>query len=192
MTKIGWFIFDADCTWLESEAEIHTVTEIYNRMIEIAGSKDSVYSQNWLKIKLKERYGDHITFSEGEGQSSKVCLRNMMEYLINDKWYKDRNSNTHVETERIISMAANLILDDIRSSNFDCEWYPSTEIMQSTENELEWIPHKLRLFMQYVCKNTLKQNSIAQALVTATCPRSCVPPILFGLGVDDDHVFGAR
>ena len=65
MTKIGWFIFDADCTWLESEAEIHTVTEIYNRMIEIAGSKDSVYSQKWLKIKLKERYGDHITFSEG-------------------------------------------------------------------------------------------------------------------------------
>ena len=161
-------------------------------MIEIAGSKDSVYSQKWLKTKLKERYGDHITFSEGEGQSSKVCLRNMMEYLINDKWYQDQNSNAQGEGERIISMAANLILDDIRSSNFDCEWYPSTEIMQSTEHQLEWIPRKLQLFMQYICKNTLKKSSFGQALVSATHPRSCVPPILFGLGVDVDHVFGSR
>ena len=184
--------FNAVCTWLESEAEIHTVTEIYNKMVEIAGSEDSVYSQKWLKTKLKERYGDHITFSEGEGKGSKVCFRNMMEYLINDKWYQDRKSSTQDEAERIISMAANLILDDIRSSKFDCEWYPTTEIMQSTEHVLEWIPSKLRLFMQCICKNTLKQSSIGQVLVSATHPRSCVPPILFGLGVDVDHVFGSR
>ena len=46
--------------------------------------------------------------------------------------------------------------------------------------------------MQCICKNTLKQSSIGQALVSATHPRSCVSPILFGLGVDVDHVFGSR
>lgn len=46
--------------------------------------------------------------------------------------------------------------------------------------------------MQCIYKNTLKQCSIGQALVSATRPRSSVPPILFGLGVDVDHVFGSR
>ena len=37
--------FNAVCSWLESEAEIHTLTEIHNHMVEIAGSEESVYSQ---------------------------------------------------------------------------------------------------------------------------------------------------
>ena len=63
--------------------------------------------------------------------------------------------------------------------------------MQTVENELEWLPAKLRVFLQCICKNTLKQSSIGQALVSAIRPRSCIPPILFGLGVDVDHVFGS-
>lgn len=56
---------NAVCTLLESVAEIHTLTEIYNRMVEIAGSEDSVYTQKWLKKKVKERYGDIVIISEG-------------------------------------------------------------------------------------------------------------------------------
>ena len=89
-------------------------------------------------------------------------------------------------------MAANIVLDDIRSGNFDCEWYPTTEMTQSTESALEWIPSKLQLFLECICRNTIKQSGIGQALVSATCPRSCIPPILFGLSVDVDHIFGSR
>ena len=84
-----------------------------------------------------------MTFSEGDAKASKTCFLNMLYYLINDKWYQDQRSGIHDEAEKIISMAANIVLDDIRSSNFDCEWYPTTEMMQSTESALEWIPSKL-------------------------------------------------
>ena len=70
--------FNNVCSWLESEAEIHTLTEIYKKMVEIAGSEDKVYSQKWLKTKLKEKYGDHINFVEEENKANKVCFRNMI------------------------------------------------------------------------------------------------------------------
>ena len=76
---------------MESEAEIHTLTEIHNHMMEIAGSEESVYSQKWLKTKLKEIYEDHVTFSEGDDKARKTCFLNMVHCLINDKWYVSRS-----------------------------------------------------------------------------------------------------
>ena len=72
--------FNAVCSCLESEAGIHTLTEIHNHMVEIAGSEECVYSQKWLKTKLKERYGDHVTFSERDGKASKTCFLIMVYY----------------------------------------------------------------------------------------------------------------
>ena len=92
-TTPGWpidkdrqFYFEELCSWLESEAEIHTLSEIHNQMAEIAGSEDTIYGRKWLKTKIKEKYGDHVTFTEEEGKSSKVCFSKMVDYLINDKW----------------------------------------------------------------------------------------------------------
>ena len=104
----------------------------------------------------------------------------------------NRMSSKKDEADRILSMAAKIILNDIRTTEFDCEWYPTTDTIQSTKNSLEWIPPKLQLFLQGICKNLLKQSSIGQAIASAARPRSCIAPILFGLGVDVDHVFGSR
>ena len=71
------------------------------------------------------------------------------------------------EADQILSMAAKIILNDIRATEFDCEWYPTTDTIQSTEKSLEWIPPKLQLFLQGICKNLLKQGSIGQAIVSA-------------------------
>ena len=76
------FYFEELCSWLESETEIHTLSEIHNQMAEIAGSEDTIYSWKWLKTKIKEKYGDHVTFTEEGGKSSKVCFSNMVDYLI--------------------------------------------------------------------------------------------------------------
>ena len=180
------FYVEELCSWLESEAEIHTLSEIHNQMAEIAGSEDTIYSRKWLKTKIKEKYGDHVTFIEEEGKSSKVCFSNIVDYLINDKWYQNRMSSKKDDADRILSMAAKIILNDIRTTEFDCEWYPTTD------KSLEWIPPKLQLFLQGICKNLLKQSSIGQAIVSAVRPQSCITPILFGLGVDVDHVLGSR
>ena len=161
-------------------------------MAEMAGSEGTIYSRKWLKIKIKEKYGDHVTFTEEEGKSSKVYFNNMVDYLINDKWYQNRMSSKKDEADRILSMEAKIILNDIRTTEFDCEWYPTTDTIQSTEKSLEWIPPKFPLFLQNICKYLLKQSSIGQVIVSAARPRSCIVPILFGLGVDVDHVFGSR
>ena len=89
-------------------------------MVEIAETEDKVYSQKWLKTKLKERHGEHINFVE-ECKPNKVCFCDMVDFLINDKWRHDRMSSTKDEAERIIAMAAKIVLDDIRSASFDCE-----------------------------------------------------------------------
>ena len=38
-------------------------------------------------------------FTEEEGKSSKVCFSNMVDYLINDKWYQNRMSSKKNEAD---------------------------------------------------------------------------------------------
>ena len=46
--------------------------------------------------------------------------------------------------------------------------------------------------MESLVKKTLKQVSIGQAIVNAVKPRSSIAPIMFGLGIEADKVFGSR
>jgi len=98
--------FESVCFWLESEVEIYTLSEIHEKMVEMAESKDKVYSQKWLKTKLKERYREHINFVEEEGKPNKVCFNNIVDFLITDKWYQNRRRSTRDEADRIIDIAA--------------------------------------------------------------------------------------
>ena len=54
------------------------------------------------------------------------------------------------------------------------------------------MPSYLNLFMETLFSCELKQSSISQCILKAVKPRSIIPPILFGLGVELDHVFGSR
>ena len=44
---------DIPCRWLESETEIHSMSEIYSKMIEFVEENNEVYTKRWLKTKLK-------------------------------------------------------------------------------------------------------------------------------------------
>ena len=144
--------FDMVCSWLESEVEIHTLSDIYEKMKEIGSTGDQIYSQKWLKAKLKERYSHHIIFIEEEGKPNKVCFKDMVGFLINDAWYQDGNPNSQDEAERVIGLAAKLVLDDIRSTDFNCDWFPQAEEIESTIHTFNWLPSKLRLFLDTICK----------------------------------------
>ena len=54
------------------------------------------------------------------------------------------------------------------------------------------MPGYLRLFIETLVKKDLKQTCIAQTIVNAVRPRSTIAPIMFGLGVEVDKVFGSR
>ena len=48
----------------------------------------------------------------------------------------------------------------------------------------------MKLFLEKILKYSLRQASIGQVFINATSPRSCIAPILFGLGAD--HVVGSK
>ena len=65
--------------------------------------------------------------------------------------------------------------------------YPnSTQIKQ-----LDWIPKRLKAFMQQFTSSNIKQESIGQSIVKAAYPRNVIPPLLFGLSTELDHMFGS-
>ena len=46
--------------------------------------------------------------------------------------------------------------------------------------------------MKTIISSELKQNSIGQCIAQAARPRSVITPMMFGLGVEFDHVFGSK
>ena len=109
--------FELVCEWLEAEGELCSFPEVHDKMTEIAKSNESenIYSQKWL-TKLQQKYKEHIFFAEVNGKSN---------YLVTDAWYNARKENPMEEAKRIIKAAAKLILNDIRSANFDVKTYPN-------------------------------------------------------------------
>ena len=183
--------FEAICDWLEADGDLHSIGELHDRMKEIADSED-VYHRKYFKEKLQERYGPSLFFAEVEGRSDVVMFRNACDTLINDEWYTRREEKNEEEAKRIIKQAAKLILGELKSTVFDTTQYPSHEMIKDIEFGKSWVPSYLRLLMETLIKNDLKQASIGQAIVSASRPRSCISPILFGLGVDSEKVFGSR
>ena len=54
------------------------------------------------------------------------------------------------------------------------------------------LPELLRIFIEMLLKDPLNQVSIGQSIAPAIKPRSSLPPILFGLAVEMDHIFGSK
>ncbi|KAG1655293.1 hypothetical protein GQR58_024613 [Nymphon striatum] len=184
--------FQMLCIWLDVEAgaEFYTLQELHTKMSEIANGED-MYSVKRLKQKLLERYQDYIYFAEIGGRSNVVCFRRMVDYILNETWYEERNQNKEREAEKIILTAAKLIMAEIREIKYDSSVYPKDEEIHN-QNEQWRLPNGLKTFLGVLVKSVLKQQSIGQSIVFAARPRSVIPPIMFGLGVELDHVFGSK
>jgi len=72
------------------------------------------------------------------------------------------------------------------------KFYPSNEDITSSSQNSQWIPHHLQTFLKLVVISEAKQNSIGHAIVQASRPRSVIAPIMFGVGIEMDHVFGSK
>ena len=70
--------FDETCLWLENEAdaEIFTLNKLYKKMQCLRNASET-YSVKAFKLKLQERYGDHIYFSEFPGREHVFGFKNM-------------------------------------------------------------------------------------------------------------------
>ena len=64
-------------------------------------------------------------------------------------------------------------------------FYPTSD-----EIKRKWTPDNLRCFVEAFTKYNVKQESIGQCIVKAALPKNISPPLLFGLEVELDHLFG--
>ena len=81
---------------IESEAEIHSASEIYSKIIEFVEENNDIYTKRWLQIKLKVKYWELVMFTEVSGKPNIVCFKNMTEFVVNDKWISEREKNTQM------------------------------------------------------------------------------------------------
>ena len=176
--------FGEACDWLEEEIDPVTVAQFEDKVTQIAKKKE-VYGRRYLKQMLKDKYGVHIQFSEQPGLETLIYFHDMANFIINRKFCEKKDS-VEDESKRIIKAAANLIRADIRDMQYDNNSYPT-----SSEITGDWAPKNLRLLLSHFTKSNLRQESIAQCIVKAVSSKS-LPPLLFGLGVELDHIYGSK
>ena len=123
-----------------------------------------------MKKKLKDQYKEHINFVAADDKTTIVCFKDMIEYLINENWYKNKLEDKNDEAQRIIITAAKLVMEDIRSKKYDSEYYPCKENMSEVDEALEWISPYLGQFLQNLVKSDIKQVAFGQAITQAIKP----------------------
>lgn len=177
--------FEITCQWLEREAgdALLSVTELHDRMVEVCGSADSVYSVKWLKQLLMDKYGDHVFFATVEGKNDVICFKDMASYIINAKWYQEREEKIEDESRRLVLAAAKLLKDDIRRKRYDTGVYPEAEDVGNIVEGKGWLPPLLGYFLQELLTDEVKQVSVGQCIVQAAKSQAVIPPLLLGLGV---------
>ena len=203
-------LFESLCYWLETSGsdKLQTLEDLrmwmINEYMSIACSSTScnadesayqtagneVYSVKHLKRKLQKKYGDDIFFSALPGKRNIVCFTNTCSVIINDRWNKERLSETADENERIVSRAAKLIHDEIRGMNLDINCYPSKSDMASDATNC--IPPLLLKFLQLIIPCKLKQGSLGQSIVQAARLHSFISPLLLGLALKLDIQHGSE
>ena len=188
--------FDRLCKWLEAEAELHSLSELFEKMLEISddpSDRTQFFSDiHYLKKKLKERYGENLFFSKVHKKENVVCFKASAGSILNKAWYSAKNENSEKEALRVVETAASLVLLELRSYKQDMTIYPSETMISDLEYNKDQVPQLLRVFLSSLMNNELRQVAIGQSIVHACRPKSTMPPILFGLTIELDHVFGSK
>ena len=68
------------------------------------------------------------------------------------------------------------------------EFYSTTHEIKKSVNDNKWCPLLLKTFLS----NDVKKASIGHCIIKAARPQTAIPPLLFGMGIEVDHVFESR
>ena len=173
-------IFALICVRMENTEDLFTIKDFSDGMEEYGKS----YCPKTIKYKLKSKYGNSVSFDEKPRQSAFVVLD-----MVKHMQVEDCYDNNEDKSKRIIKMAATILKNEMEKNYCDAEFYPSSEdIKEITSTE---VPGLLMYFMEFLTKDELKQNSIAQSLVACYMKKS-VLPLQFGLSVSMDNKFSSR
>jgi len=174
-----------------NDGELVTVAELREQIAAMVG-EGAVYKTRIIKEQLKAKYGDNVLSTSSRGRTDVVCLRDMASFILHEKWQSDRQQNVHDESVRVVSSAADLIINDIKEKQYVTDTYPTTTEISDTDKLKDWIPPLLLLLMDKIIPDEVKRLALCNAIVQAARPRSSISPVLFGVAVDMDHTFGSK
>ncbi|KAE8737145.1 hypothetical protein FOCC_FOCC017394 [Frankliniella occidentalis] len=154
-----------------------------------------IYTRRHLKAKLLQHYGSGITITDGFGsKSSIVNITGFVEKLLYDNWYNDRQNDEGDERLRIVKLAAQIILEDIRKFLCNNDEYNAPKDVSGR------LPRSLELLLEILITTKArssevvkrKRDALGQALMYAVRPKSYTPPLLCAIATDLHSRLGCR
>lgn len=184
------------CSYLETHDEEQlTIFDLSNKMKEFLPDEDSLpYGNQYLKSKLKDRYGNSLHIAEGEGLHDIVTMRERASEILR-LYFKHQEGDEESQKRAIIETAARLIKSDIKTNVPSVtDQYPSSEMLK-LDSTLAYIPKTLHLLLDSLfvgTDNRRKVASIGQAIIQAVRPRATIVPLQIGLGVQTHHLHRSK
>jgi hypothetical protein len=187
-------VFEVVCRRLQEDAgeEIHSVSELRDWMVELSDGDELVYSVKWIKKLLISKFGDNVFFSHVQGKNDVICFKDVAVCIINDKWYQERKVDVGDESQRIVVAAARLLKDSIRRQHFDTDVYPEPSDVGDLSKCKTWLPTLLRIFVDELFADEVKQVSLGQSIVQSVKLRAVISPVLLGVGLELDLKFRSK
>lgn len=158
---------------------------------------DEWISTKYLKLHLHKIFGDDIII-----HSSKcgpiLTFINRSKKILSDSWYKNRKKDIKEERKRIVQIAAEILLEDIREPFYNTTSYPAPDLF--LENISSDIPETLQILLDKIIltnKSTPdnyknKITSIAHAIIAATRPRTFLSALQVGLAAMINKKYGSK
>ena len=153
------------------------------------------YSAKYMKIKIKEHFGDRVLMTARGAKDCVVTLRDTASSILHAFHKQCKAENAEDEKHSIVETAAKLIESDVKSMEPSHDFYPEIEDVENEERALNYIPKSLQVLLRtmFAGQNIdVKLASIGQCIMQAIRPRAILAPLQIGLGVQMHHHFASR
>jgi hypothetical protein len=164
--------FESLCADLEQEGEneLYTLKDLHEKMVSSCSNVgihlQDMYTKDFLKLLLQKCYSDYIYFAQQPGREDVIGFRGFCDLLLRNQLTSSRTSGQDSEAEQLVRKAAMLILAEIRETNHDRNYYPSTDDIKA--DGFSFLPNLLKLF-HWVHNKRLYETSRCRTSYCAGC-----------------------
>ena len=108
--------------------------------ISFSNTTTLILQHKLLQSKLKEKYWDHIYFTNLPRRPNTACFRDMARKISSE-----RKRKTGETKESIITVAAKLMKAELSDLDKKNKVYPTFDELSKIKNQKEWEPESLQL-----------------------------------------------
>eukprot|EP00794_Sanderia_malayensis_P001511 gene1511-1666_t len=126
----------------ENDDEQITINDLVAKMREYCG--DECHTPVHLKQKILEYFGKEVLITEINSKANVVTFRSTAASVLHKFYEQPKHHDSEKEQLRIIETAATLIQNEIKSMSATKTTYPTSEEIQSVDQNLSYVPSGLQ------------------------------------------------